>query len=126
MSLITSVFLMGCSSGKLADSMDKTEVENNAKAVVEDLNNGEYEQVTSKVREDIQDKLTKEVLQAAIEKTYGNAGEFKEYKKVTVIGQKADGEDIAVAIVIATYENQEVQFTISFDTAGKVVGLFMK
>lgn len=126
MSLLASIFLIGCNSGKLADSIDKTEVENNAKAVVESLNKGEYQDITNKVREDIQDKLTPEILEDAVEKTYPKAGEFKEYKKITVLGKTTEGKDIAVAIVIATYENQEVQFTISFDTNGKIIGFFMK
>lgn len=126
--VMSAALLNGCSSTKLSDSFDKDTVEKSAKQVIEDLNNGDYDSVVSMFRDDLKEKLTAGSLKDAAAKTYGNAGKFNKYKSVSILGQKVKStkEDSAVAIVVANYEKQKVDFTISFDTDMKLIGLYMK
>ncbi len=127
-SLFATVLLGGCSSGKLSDAFDKETVEKSAKQVIEYMNNAEYDKVSQMFQENLQEQLSADVLKDAVEKTYSNAGVFKEYKNIAVLGQKlkATKEDSAVAVVVAKYENQSVTFTISFNTDMELIGLYMK
>ncbi|MGN6712964.1 DUF3887 domain-containing protein [Anaerocolumna jejuensis] len=126
--VMSTVLLSGCSSTKLSNSFDKDTVEKSAKQVIEALNNGDYDSVTSMFRDDLKEKLTAESLKDAATKTYDNAGKFNKYKSVSILGQKIKStkEDCAVAIVVANYEKQKVEFTLSFDTDMKLIGLYMK
>ncbi|BCJ97993.1 DUF3887 domain-containing protein [Anaerocolumna chitinilytica] len=128
MAAMTTTLLGGCSSTKLSDSFDKDTVEKSAKQVIEYLNNADYQSVTNMFREDLQKDLSADTLKDAVEKTYGSAGKFSEYKSTTILGQKIKStkEDSAVAIIIAKYEKKKVTFTISFDTDMKLIGLYMK
>ncbi|MDF2869700.1 MAG: hypothetical protein K0R05_1275 [Anaerocolumna sp.] len=127
-SLFATLLLGGCSSGKLSDAFDKETVEKSAKQVIEYLNNAEYDKVTTMFQEDLQEQLSADVLKDAVDKTYSDAGEFKEYKNTAVLGQKVKTtkEDSAVAVVVAKYENQNVTFTISFNTDMELIELYMK
>ncbi|SHK64322.1 Protein of unknown function [Anaerocolumna jejuensis DSM 15929] len=126
--VMSAVLLSGCSSTKLSDSFDKDTVEKSAKQVIEDLNNDDYDSVISMFRDDLKEELTAGSLKDAATKTYGNAGKFEKYKSVSILGQKVKStkEDCAVAIVVANYEKQKVEFTLSFDTDMKLIGLYMK
>ena len=125
---VMATLLSGCGSTKLADSFDKDNVESASKQVVSYLNAADYDSVCSMLREDLQKVLPPEDLKSAVEKTYGNAGSFVDYKNVVIIGQKVKStkEDSAMAIVVAKYENQNVTFTLSFDTDMKLIGIYMK
>jgi len=46
---------------------------------------------------------------------------------VAVIGQKdSEGTDMAVVVIVAVFENQNVTYTISLNTNMEIVGLWMK
>lgn len=124
----TAAILCGCASTKLADSFNKDDVEASAKQTIEYLNNKDYDSVNKMLREDLQKQLTIDKIEDAVDKTYGDAGAFKEYKSIAVLGQKvkSTGEDAALAIVVAKYENKKVTFTLSFNTDLKLIGLYMK
>lgn len=128
LTVMAAVLLSGCASTKLSDSFDKDTVEKSAKQVIEYLNAADYDSVTNMFQDDLKKDLSADVLKDAVEKTYGKAGKFSEYKSTAILGQKAKStkEDCAVAIIVAKYEKQKVTFTISFDTDMKLIGLYMK
>jgi hypothetical protein len=130
MILIAGVIIFGmlgaCNSTKLAASFDKETVEASAKQVIDYLNSGDFDSVNAMVCEDGKEVLSSEVLSDAVNKTYGKAGSFVEYKGINIIGRKEKKVDYAVVIVKAKYEKQNVLFTISFDSNLEVIGLYMK
>lgn len=128
MSFFATVLLGGCSSNKLSDAFDKETVEKSAKQVIEYMNNAEYDKASQMFQEDLQEQLSADALKDAVDKTYGNAGAFQEYKNIAILGQKLKDtkEDCAVAVVVVKYENQNVTFTLSFNTDMELIGLFMK
>lgn len=130
MILLAGIIIIGmlsaCNSTKLAASFDKETVEASSKQVIEYLNSGDYDSVNAMVREDGKEYLSSEILSNAVEKTYGKAGSFVEYKDINIIGRKEKKADYAVVIVKAKYEKKNVLFTISFDSNLDVIGLYMK
>lgn len=125
-SLLIISILGGCNSTKLADSFDKDTVEASAKQVIDYLNAGDYDSIHAMLREDGKEILTSEVLTDAVDKTYGKAGSFVEYKDTNVIGKKDKDADYAIALIEAEYEKKSVLFTISFDSNMELVGIFMR
>lgn len=123
-----TAILSGCAGAKLSDSFKKDKVEKSSKQVIKDLNDKKYDSVVHMFPEDLQKDLTAEKLELAVNKTYGEAGSFVEYKNIAIIGQKLKntGEDTAIAIVVAKYKKKNVTFTISFNTDMKLIGLYMK
>lgn len=124
---ITSL-LSGCSSNKLADDFDKDTVEKSAKQVIEYMNAKDYESVVNMFSTELQKQLTADTLKENADKYYDAAGVFEKYKNVAIIGQKLKStkEDTAIAIIVAKYKNQNITYTVSFDTNMKVIGLYMK
>lgn len=125
-SLLIISILGGCNSTKLAGSFDKDTVEASAKQVIDYLNAGDYDSIHAMLREDGKEILTSEVLTDAVDKTYGKAGSFVEYKDTNVIGKKDKDADYAIALIEAEYEKKSVLFTISFDSNMELVGIFMR
>lgn len=130
MMLISGVIILAmlgaCNSTKLAASFDKETLESSAKQVIDYLNSEEFDSVNAMVREDCKEYLSGDILADAVDKTYGKAGSFVEYKNINIIGQKDKKADYAIVIVKSKYEKQNVIFTISFDSNLEVIGIFMK
>jgi len=133
--LLTSICLLfvftlftGCASTKLSKSFNKKTVENNAKEIVADLNSGDYDSVCAMVPEAAKSSWTSDLLSKSVSKTYGSAGKFEKFKKISVIGQtdSKTKTDYAVCLLQAKYEKKDVIFTITFDTEMKLAGLYMK
>ena len=124
--IFVAFIFSGCNSTKLADSFDKATVKASAKQVIDYMNSGDFDSVNALVREDGKEILTSDVLSDAVQKTYGKAGSFVEYKAVNIIGQKDKDMNYAIALVQAKYEKKTVTFTISFDSNMAVVGIYMK
>ncbi|MGI5984380.1 MAG: DUF3887 domain-containing protein [Clostridiales bacterium] len=120
--------LAACSSNKLAEVYKEDEVIARAKEIVDIINTYSYDEVTAELREDLQDQLTAEQLESALDSQLKAAGEFLEYKTEAVYGQKDSSEDkdYAVAVLICKYENASLTYTISMDKDLNIVGLYMK
>ena len=126
---VLAVFLLtGCNSMELADSFDKDAITEKAAEEVNYLVTGDYESCRNMMREDVKEKITVEILESSMESLAESAGDFKEIKSTTVIGQKDTENDIdmAVAIIIATFEKRSVTYTITFSTDMEVIGFYMK
>ena len=75
----------------------------------------------------MQEALSAEDLAATMETMNEQTGAFKEYKSIAVVGQQdAQGTDMAVAVIVASFEKRNVTYTISFNTDMEMIGLWMK
>ena len=75
----------------------------------------------------VQEAISAEDLKANVETMNEQTGAFKEYKSIAVVGQQdAQGTDMAVAVIVASFEKRNVTYTISFNTDMEVIGLWMK
>ena len=119
--------LSGCSSTKLAEAFDEETVKEAAQEAVGYLAAGEYEKNIEMMDSAMQEALSSEDLKANVETMNEQTGAFKEYKSIAVVGQQdAQGTDMAVAVVVASFEKRNVTYTISFNTDMEVIGLWMK
>lgn len=120
--------LTGCGAGKLSDAFDKDTVKETAEQAIESINAGDYDSVCAMLSDVLKDTLTVDDLKSGVDKTIGDAGAFVEFKNEVIFGQKdkSTGEDAAVAVIVAKYENKKATYTISFDTDMKMIGIYMK
>ncbi len=119
--------IAGCSSTKLSDAFDEETVKATAQTAVDYLIAGEYGENVAMMSETVKEGLTEEILATNMEAMNELTGAFKEYKSIAVIGQKdSEGTEMAVAVIVAVFENRNVTYTISFNTDMEVVGLWMK
>lgn len=122
------VFAAGCASTKLSDAFDETTVTETAKEVTGYMDEENYDSILEMMREDLQALLPAETLKESADAYIADRGAFKEYKSIAVIGQKIKDteEDTAVAVVVVSYENQKVTYTITFDVDMKIIGFYLK
>lgn len=130
------LLLSGCTSNQLADIYDEDEVKAKAEEVVVLANAGDYETLASMFPEELQASISAETFEAAWSEKLTECGALEEFTKEVVLGQKQKdtGEDLAVAVLVAKYENGKAQFTLSFAKRGgeggeeylALVGAFMK
>ena len=71
--------------------------------------------------------MTDEIEKGA-EQVISPVGDFEKIQAVNITGSKDKdtGTEYAVAVVLAEHAEGKVQYTISFDTTMKCVGLYMK
>ncbi len=119
--------LSGCSSTKLAEAFDEDTVKETAQEAVGYLIAGEYDKDIEMMNVTMQEALSAEDLAATMETMNEQTGAFKEYKSIAVVGQQdAQGTDMAVAVIVASFEKRNVTYTISFNTDMEMIGLWMK
>lgn len=123
-----TILLTGCGSIALAEGFDKTLIEQEAAAVVETITERDFAAVNAMLREDLRESLSAEALEGNVGEMLTEAGAFQAIDSTTIVGQKLKdtGEDYAVAVVIVSYENQKIVYTLSFDLQMELIGLFMK
>lgn len=125
---LTLVLFVGCSTATLSDKFDEVSVKEAAQNSIKLLNEGEFEKFcTDLPREDLKSVLTVDVMKNAIAQVMPNAGAFVEFSNESIISQKDKaGNENAVAVIVAKYENQKVTYTISFDEEMKLTGFYLK
>lgn len=124
---LTTILLMGCSSTKLAEDFDKDVVAAEAQKAVNHIVNGEYDEVNDMVMDIHKEALSADLLKTNMDIMNEQTGAFKEIKSTAVVGQKdADGEDIAIAVLVADFEKRKVTYTIGFNKNMELILLYMK
>jgi predicted small lipoprotein YifL len=128
--LILALLLAGCGTKGEAPSpgatFDKEEVTARAEQVVAWVVEDNFTAVVETVRGDLQETLSEDALKDAVDTTLADAGTFVEIDATTVTEQEADGNTYAVAVIIAKYENRDVQYTLSFDENMALIGFYIK
>ena len=125
--ILAAFWLTGCSSTKLADGFDEATVKETVQKAVDHLIAGEYEECMEMMSQEMQEALTEEALAAAAGDVMAAAGEFQEYKSIAVVGQKdQSGADCAVAFAVASFENNKITYTVSFNVDMEIIGFYMK
>ena len=119
--------MSGCSGTKLAENFDEDKVKEAAQKAVDCLVAGEYEDCVAMMSQEMQAALPAETLAASTEAVKEQAGEFQEYKSITVVGQQdSEGTNYAVAVLVVKFEKGNITYTVNFDTEMQIIGLWMK
>lgn len=111
---------------KMGDAFDEEEVKASATRFLDYLSAGEYDRGMDMMSTTMQAALTQEDLTSIMEDMELQAGAFKEYKSIAVTGKNAQEVEYAVAVVVASYENRNVIYTIVFNTDMEIDGFFLK
>ena len=114
--------LTGCGIGKLSDKYSEDTLKKEVEGIIDNFNNGQYEDIIAKGDEVLQSKLRSDQLKDVWEGISPKLGSYEEISKIAF--QEKDG--IAVVVAIARYENSKVQFTMSFNEDMKLVGIYIK
>lgn len=120
--VLCGAMLVGCGVSKLSDKYSEDTLKKEVEIIIENFNEGQYEEIILKGDEVLQSKLTADALKQAWESVSPKLGSYEEISKIAF--QEKDG--VAVVVAIAKYENSKVQFTMSFNEDMKLVGIFMK
>lgn len=118
--------LAGCGGTKLPDGFDEETVKETAAKFLDYLTAGEYDSGMDMMSEIMKAALSKEDLAAIMEDLDRQAGAFKEYKSIAVVGQTAQSIEYATAVVIAAYEKRNVTYTVVFNMDMEVDGFYLK
>ena len=99
-----------------------------AQEIVALANAGDYESICGLIRTDLKASITPEALKDAWGPTMEAAGDFVETGKLSFYGtdDPATGESYATVILSARYAHKQLTYTLSFDHALNVVGLYLK
>lgn len=125
--LLAACMAFGGCGGELSDKFEEKEVREAAAELVGLLNEGEFavieEEMMGAAMGEVMDQI-----EAGAEQVLTPVGEYEGIQAINITGttDKDTGTPYAVAVVLAEYSDGKVQYTISFDTAMKCVGLYMK
>lgn len=118
---VLCILLFGCSA-KLDENYDEKQLEEKAMEVIGYLNDEDYEKVTNMGDA----KMNTPELTAKLKEAWSfvkiEFGEFVAYDDFNYASQ--DGLGVVIAVV--SYENNKVQFTISFNQELELAGIYFK
>ncbi len=119
--------LAACSSSKLSDAFVEEDVRQAAENVIDLLNQANSEGLLKLGTPQLQAALTDEVM-AKVLSDISSLGKFDKIEDMSLAGVKSqDGaQNLAVVVAKAKYENKSVIYTISFNEAMELAGLFYK
>lgn len=108
------------------NTFQEANVQEQAKDIVQLLDDENYEALKQRANEDMQSVLTADYMEQAKSNFGTDWGEFQSFGKIYVSEVDQMGKRFAVAQVNASYKNVGITYTISFDEDMKLAGLYMK
>lgn len=125
--LLTVLVLSACGKKALPEKFDQDQVQEAALGLIDMINAQDTEGIEGLYNKDMEAAMTDEAL-AQVYDIVGDFGELDEIEKIDFTGaeDQNSGESIAVAVVKAKYEKKTAVYTISFDEAMKLAGLYIK
>jgi len=116
---LVALMLVGCGSN--VDDATANKYIEQAKTVVENLNNENYEDIQSQFDAKMKANLTTEQM-AELAPIIEASGQFQEFDKQSV--EEKDG--YYTTILVAKYSEENRIYTISFNEQDEIVGLYIK
>jgi hypothetical protein len=119
--------LAGCGSTKLAEGFVEEDLRQAAENVITLINQADAEGIRENGIPQLQTALTDEVM-TQIFADISSAGQFEKIEDMSVAGVKGpDGKaDFAVVVAKAKYASKSLIYTISFNDAMELAGLYYK
>lgn len=113
------ILLIGCSNTVDEETSDK--YISAAKEVVEELQNGNYEEIHAQLDSTMKASLSTEQM-AELGPIIKESGEFQSFDKQSI--EEKDG--FYVVVLVAKYSDQNRVYTVSFNSEDEIAGLFIK
>ena len=104
------------SSLENSDLFNAEEVEAKAEEVVHLINDEDYEALQKMTVEKVRSNMTKEKMDEAKEQIGSDLGEFQSIEKINTAEMRQRNVKAAVVQLVAAYENQDITFTLAFNT----------
>ena len=104
------------SSLENSDLFNAEEVEAKAEEVVHLINDEDYEALQKMTVEKVRSNMTKEKMDEAKEQIGPDWGEFQSKEKINTAEMRQRNVKAAVVQLVAAYENQDITFTLAFNT----------
>lgn len=119
--------LCGCGY-RLSDQFSEDDLNAAGAEIVALVTAKDYEAVIDRFRPDLQEGLTAEDLDSAVSPILDKAGYFEKIKSTAVaeIEEDAEGGPFAMLVLMVNFSEDQLNFTLSFDTDGYLVGLYVK
>lgn len=131
--VLLSVFLVvfmisGCSKNELSDKFDEETVKSEAVKSVEYFNDKDYQAILDMGSEEFKESITAEQFADACDPYLDKCGSFEKIQKTVVVGDqdKDTGEDYAGVVMIGTYADGKIQFSLGFDEDMKLIQFLIK
>lgn len=128
MGMLAALFLTGCSQNQLSDKFDEETVKEEAEKAVELFNERDYQGIIDMGDENMKNSITAEQFAEASDPYLDKCGEFQEIGKTVVLGSTDEdtGMDYGGVVMIGSYADGKIQFTIGFDEDMKLVQFLIK
>ncbi len=118
--------LTGCGEGyELPEGMDQETVVAAGLEVVDQLNEGDYEGVWNKFRDDVQQVATVDDVEAMFQQVVVPEGAFVQVTDTMATSDTDDStkEFYAIAVIIAKHEEDDILYRMSYDVDMTLIGL---
>lgn len=127
---LITLILTGCSIGndRLSEAFDKESLKQSAEKVIQSVNENDYDSFVENADSTFMSAITEEVFVAQVVGYIKQKGKFVSFGNEVVVGQKDDktGVEYGVAVIVAEYEEEQAQFTVSFTQEMKLAGIWVK
>lgn len=111
-----------CGASKLSSAFSEDKLKTSVETVVDNLNNEKYDEIIATGGEDLKSNLTAEKLKQPWSQMKNKLGKFDSITKEVFVGK----DNTATVIATAKYEKGNVQFTITYNEAMEMIGIYMK
>lgn len=119
------MMLGGCGAAKLSSNYSEAKLKAATEKVIDNLNNGKYDDIAGEMDEKIKTKMSSASLSSSIKKTWNNLGNLGKYHSISkIVFQEVKGD--AVVVAVAKYDNRSVQLTLSYNKNMKLEGIYIK
>lgn len=111
----------------LEDSVfQKKVVEEQVKAVIEKLNNNQFEELKEDAIEEMQEVLTQDTFDPIREQIGLDWGEMQSIGTIYMTVIKQQRQQLVITQVVVVYKNVSVTYTITFDKEMNLAGIYVK
>lgn len=113
--------LVGCGATKLSDKYSEETLKSSTETVIKNMDSGNFKEIENMMADKLKEAVPTDKLKAVWE-SLPKTGKYEKISKI--VFQEKDG--YAVVVAIAKFENSNVQYTLSYDTDMKLVGIYLK
>lgn len=120
------LLLAGCQGKPLPEGMDEDVLLQKGQEVLLELVEGGYEEVYSRLREDVAAGTSAEDIQSLALRQLDGAGVYKQIESRMTTGQSSNGERYGVAVLYCQFSKDDVLVRLAFDPQMDLIGLEIK
>lgn len=125
---VIMLIFTACGAQPLPEQFDEETVKAEAQRAVDYFNDRDYQNIIDMGSEAFQEQLTAENFAAQSDPYHEKCGEFQEIVKTIVLGNvnQETQESFGGVVMVGSYEEGTIQFTIAFDEDMKLVQFIIR